>query len=194
MKKDVGKRIQKLRTNKGISMSELANRIGVSRSLISQVEKGDAYPSLQTLEKIVDALDVSLGQFFQIDLNVDALQNNINNNEEEIIARSGKRKVITMQDSKNKYHILTPSLYKNMEFLITEYPPYVEGDAVDYFKHDGEEYFYVLTGQLHLTIGSNTYIINEDDSGCFDSGELHCYINKGDKIAKLIVASSERGL
>jgi len=184
--KDVGKRIQQLREEKKLSMSELAKTINVSRSLISQVEKGDAYPSLQTLEKIVSALGVSLSKFFQVEFN--------SNNEEKIIVRSGTRKILTMQDSKNKYHMLSPSLYKDMEFLITEFPPFEEGDAIDYFQHDGEEYFYVLSGQLHLTVGDNTYIINEDDSGCFNSGLVHYFINKTDKTAKIIIASSERGL
>jgi transcriptional regulator with XRE-family HTH domain len=183
--KDIGKRIQQLREEKNLSMSELAKAVNVSRSLISQVEKGDAYPSLLTLEKIANALGVSLSKFFQVESN--------SNDEEKIIVRSGTRKIITMQDSKNKYHILSPSLYKNMEFLITEFPPYEEGDGIDYFQHDGEEYFYVLSGQLHLTVGDNTYIINEDDSGCFDAGLVHYFINKTDKTAKIIIACSERG-
>jgi transcriptional regulator with XRE-family HTH domain len=183
--KDIGKRIQQLREEKNLSMSELAKAVNVSRSLISQVEKGDAYPSLLTLEKIANALGVSLSKFFQVESN--------SNDEEKIIVRSGTRKIITMQDSKNKYYILSPSLYKNMEFLITEFPPYEEGDGIDYFQHDGEEYFYVLSGQLHLTVGDNTYIINEDDSGCFDAGLVHYFINKTDKTAKIIIACSERG-
>lgn len=185
MVKDTGKRIQQLREEKNLSMSELAKAVNVSRSLISQVEKGDAYPSLLTLEKIANALGVSLSKFFQVESN--------SNDEEKIIVRSGTRKIITMQDSKNKYYILSPSLYKNMEFLITEFPPYEEGDGIDYFQHDGEEYFYVLSGQLHLTVGDNTYIINEDDSGCFDAGLVHYFINKTDKTAKIIIACSERG-
>ena len=70
----------------------------------------------------------------------------------------------------------------------------MEGDEYDYFQHDGEEYFYVLSGQVQLTVGDETYILNEDDSGCFKSSIKHYYVNKSDKPAKVLVAASEHGL
>ena len=180
---DTGKRIGQLRKAKNLSMAELAKNIGVSRSLISQVEKGEAYPSLQTLSKIVEALGVSMSTFFQ-----DIPEKEVEN---DVVVRSGSRKIIFMQDSKVKYHILSPSIYKDMEFVITELPPYHEGNPVDYFKHEGREHFYVLKGRIQITVGENTYILNEDDSGCFDAGQIHYFVNLSDEVAKIIVAASE---
>lgn len=186
MIQDTGKRITQLRKAKGLSMSELAKTVGVSRSLISQVEKGEAYPSLQTLGKIAESLGVSMSKFFQIESEA--------KDEEEIIVHSGSRKIIYMQDSKVKYHILSPSIYQDMEFVITEFPPYHQEDTIDYFRHEGKEYFYVLTGELELTVGNNTYSVKEDDSGCFDASQVHYFINKTEKVAKIIVAANEPGL
>jgi len=179
----IGKRIKKFRKEKNLSMSALAMEVGVSRSLISQVEKDEAYPSLKTLDKIVEVLGISMSKFFQIETE--------ESNEDDVIIRSGSHSVIFMQDSKIKYHLLSPNIYQDMEFVITEFPPYNSEYPIDYFKHEGYEHFYVLTGQLHLTIGEETYIINEDDSGCFDAGQLHYFINKTDKVAKIIVAATE---
>lgn len=98
-----------------------------------------------------------------------------------------------MQDSRHKYNVLSPSLYKDIEFLIAEFSPYKEGDGIDYFQRSGEEYFYVLFGWVHLTVGEHTYILNKDDSCCFVSSILHYYINRSNETAKVIVAVSEPG-
>ena len=65
-KENTGKRIKSFRLAQNISISKLAAEIGVSKSLISQVERGEVYPSIQTLEKMSAALNVPLGEFFQI--------------------------------------------------------------------------------------------------------------------------------
>ncbi len=180
---DVGKRLTELRKGKNLSMAALAKIVGVSRSLISQVEKNDAYPSLQTLSKIVEALGTSMSEFFRVEPNA--------KNENALIVRSDARDVIYMQDSEMKYYILSPSAYRDMEFLISEFPPYREGAAIDYFRHEGHEYFYVLKGQLQLTLGDETYLLNEGDSGGFDAGQTHYFVNKTNEIARLIVAATE---
>lgn len=181
---DIGKRIKQLREETDLSMADVAKAVNVSRSLLSQVEKGTAFPSLQTLEKIANALGVSMSKLFQIEPHAKS--------EDNIVVRSGERKIITLKDSRHKYHMLSPSLYyKDIEFLLCEFPSYKEGDKIDYFQHEGEEYFYVLCGEVTLTIGNDAYILHEDDSGCFKSNIRHYYINYGSTAAKVLVAASE---
>jgi len=184
---DISSRIKQLREEREISMADLAKAINVSRSLISQVENGAAFPSLQTLERIANALGVSLSKFFQIEPHA--------RSEDNVVVRSGERRIINLKDSRRKYHVLSPSpYYSDIEFLLCEFPRHQDGDKIDYFQHDGEEYFYVVCGEITLVVGEDTYELREDDSGCFKSNIRHYYINDHDETAKVLVAASERSV
>lgn len=181
-KENTGSRIKSLRLAKDISMAELAALAGVSKSLISQLERGDIYPSLITLEKIAEVLDVSLSQFFQVESSEDA--------QDSFVVRSGLQKMVLTPKSNNKYYVLTPNLKDfGLEFLIVEYPPNPTTSQLDHFRHEGKEYFYVLEGDLRLEVGGVVNDIHAGDSGCFDSGLDHSYMNLGTKPAKVLVAS-----
>ncbi|MDO4581761.1 MAG: helix-turn-helix domain-containing protein [Bacillota bacterium] len=183
---NLGARIKALRLKRNITMAELAKQTGVSRSMISQLENGDVYPSLQSLSRIVDALGVSLSKFFEVENEP---------GEDEIIVRADHQKVVLMKKTGNRYLILTPNKATNMEFLITEFPVQKDGEMVyDVFSHMGEEYFYVMEGELFLMIGDNNYTIKAGDSGCFNAQLHHYYVNTGDTPAKLLIASSEHAL
>ncbi|MEL7563612.1 MAG: XRE family transcriptional regulator [Dehalobacterium sp.] len=184
--KVTGKRIREIRKSKNISIVEFANMVGVSKSLISQVERGDIFPSLSTLEKIAIALEVDISQFFKIESSPPI-------SEAEIVVRGNKRKKITMPNSSMIYNLLTPNLRKSLEFLLIEIPPFSsrsEEEEIETFKHGGEEYFFVLEGQLELVIGEQKYIINAGDSGCFDSSHGHIWRNDSDKKGAFIIAAT----
>jgi len=181
--KATGSRIRELRQLHGITIAELAKMVGVSKSLISQVERSEVLPSLPTLEKIAIALKVSISEIFEIE--------NIEVEEEEIVVRKGNRKKIIIPNSSMIYHLLTPNLREDLEFLVIEVPPSEEINKVDTpFSHAGKEYFLVLSGQLHLVLGDKKYILNEGDSGCFDSNKKHIYKNYTDKTAYFLIAAT----
>ncbi|MBW6464546.1 MAG: cupin domain-containing protein [Firmicutes bacterium] len=176
--------IRKIRRSKKMTMQELSDSVGVSKSLISQVERGEVLPSLTTLEKIAAVLDMPITDFFEVES--DEI------NEEDIIVRRDHRKKIIMPGSPVVYNLLTKSLKNKIEFLLIEVPPNVYKETVDTtFKHRGEEYFIVLEGQLHLTIDDKQFVLNEGDSGCFNSGIAHAFENKTDKKTVFLVAVTE---
>lgn len=178
-----GSRIRELRQLRGITIAELAQMVGVSKSLISQVERSEVLPSLPTLDKIANALKVSLSEIFKIE--------NTEVEEEEIVVRKDNRKKIIIPNSSMIYHLLTPNLREDLEFLVIEVPPSGENNKIDTpFSHDGKEYFLVLSGQLHLILEDKKYILNEGDSGCFDSNKKHVFKNYGDKTAYFVIAAT----
>ena len=186
-KKDTGKRIKNFRLSKNISITELAKAAGVSKSLISQVERGEVYPSLQTLEKIADALGVHLSKFFQVE---SKSKDSVN-----CFVKSGMQKIVFMPETNNKYYVLTSSLHNSdFEFLIIEYPPSNGKEMVDYFRHEGKEYFYVLEGQLRLNLDGEAHELNQGDSGCFNSSLVHSFLNTSDKVAKILIAATNPAL
>lgn len=183
MVKDTGKRVRELRDLKGISMSELAKRTDVSKSMISQIERGDVLPSLSTLEKIAIALDLSIATFFQ--------KNVEDSTEADFVVKGDKRSKIIIPDSSTVYHVLTPTLQESLEFLMVEFPPCSDETGRDIFKHQGEEYFYVLDGEMKLTVDEQTRIIKTGDSGCFNSNKKHLYENCKDTPAKVIIIATK---
>lgn len=177
-----GSRIRKIRQEQRITIAELARMVGVSKSLISQVERGEVLPSLPTLEKIAVALKVSISEVFRIENN--------QVEEEEVVVRKENRKKIIIPNSSMIYHLLTPNLRDNMEFLVIEVPPHADEEKVDTFKHEGKEYFLVLQGQLNLFLEDKKYLLNEGDSGCFDSSKKHVFKNFTEKTASFLISAT----
>jgi transcriptional regulator with XRE-family HTH domain len=164
-------------------MSELAKRTDVSKSMISQIERGDVLPSLSTLEKIAIALDLSIASFFQ--------QNIEDSTEVDFVVSGDKRSKMMIPDSSTVYHVLTPTLHESLEFLLVEFPPSSDETGRDTFKHQGEEYFYVLDGEMKLTVGTKTRMIKTGDSGCFNSNNKHLYENCKDTPAKVLIVATK---
>ncbi len=65
---DVGKQLKTIRTMRGLSQRELAKRSGVTNSMISQIEQNLVNPSVGSLKKILDAIPISMGEFFTLDV------------------------------------------------------------------------------------------------------------------------------
>ena len=180
----LGNVIRNIRKSNKMTIKELSDKIGVSKSLISQVERGEVLPSLTTLEKIAGVLEIPVSDLFEV--------KNEEISEENIIVRRNRRKKIIMPDSPVVYNLLTTSLKDKLEFLLIEVPPNVFREEIDTtFKHAGEEYFFVIEGQLHLFIDNKEIILNEGDSGCFNSGINHAFENRTDKKTVFLVAVTE---
>lgn len=178
---NIGLRIREIRKEKEMSMQQLADIINTSKSLISQVERGEIYPSLQTIDKIAAALNVPISSFFHVD-------SKPRTNDENIV-KAGKHLVIHMPSTDNTYQILTPPRHQGMEFLLIEYAP--NQAEADIFMHGGQEYFYVLEGNVDLHIADEIYPLNNGDSGVFNSSQKHYFMNTGTKNAKVLIAATE---
>lgn len=182
--KTTGRRMRQIRKEQNISIVELAKQVGVSKSLISQVERGEILPSLSTLEKVAAALRIDITEFFKVEEPPRLA-------ESDVVVRRNNRKVITIPNSSMVYQLLTPKLTQNLEFLIIEIPP--GGDhtgEIETFKHDGEEYFLVLEGELQLRIGDEAYDLQAGDSGCFDSSHGHVWRNIKEEKGRFLIAAT----
>ena len=183
-KENTGKRIKSFRLAQNISISKLAAEIGVSKSLISQVERGEVYPSIQTLEKMSAALNVPLGEFFQI-------KEDQPDEQLSSIVKNGKHKIILMPETNNRYNVLTPNVSNNpFEFLLIEFPPHEDKAQVDNSVHKGEQCFYILEGDLTLNIDDKTYKVSAGDSGYIASYRKHSFFNNSGKTANAIIVTT----
>ncbi|WP_313346106.1 helix-turn-helix domain-containing protein [Sedimentibacter sp.] len=163
---ELGDKIRSLRLKQKISIEQLASMTGLSKGLISQIERDLTGPSVASLWKISKALNVTMNYFF--DEYDDFNQ----------VVRKNERKKILMKDASRIYELLCPNLKNQIEMLWIEIEP-DDSNIGDYISHDGEECGVVIKGSLRVLSGDKIYDLEEGDSIYLDSTIPHKYINTG---------------
>ncbi len=174
---NVAKRIRTLRNQKDLSLRKVADACGISASLLSQIETGRVDPSLNTLRKIAQALDVPL---FQLVL-------------EELGRASGlvkkkQRRMVVFPMSGLQYEIIHSDLQKKMGIHIGTLTP-GGMTSEEPLAHPGEECLIVLTGRMKVEMRGEAVELGPQDSLYFDSSIPHrlCNEKKTDCIFYLII-------
>jgi transcriptional regulator with XRE-family HTH domain len=169
----LGRRIRALRTERGLTLTGLAARVGITRSFLSSVERGVAYPSILVLRSIASALEVPVFLLFT------APESN------GLVVRKEARKAIKPPGSPLSYELISPDLRRKIEMIIVHLKPGVDGSAM---AHEGEECALVLRGQVVITVGDVDYELNVGDSIYYDSGLPHKARAVGDEEAEIVSA------
>jgi transcriptional regulator with XRE-family HTH domain len=185
---DIGVRLRQERQRAGISQRELARRLGVSASLISQVESGQSKPSVSTLYAIVTELEVSVDDVFRTHGNgrgPSASRGPAAAGDEEgepgPVVRSDERHVIDL-DSGVRWERLTSHRHEDVDFLHVVYDIGGASAADDrLMRHAGREYGIVLSGRLGVQLGFERHELSAGDSIAFDSTQPHRLWNLGDE-------------
>jgi transcriptional regulator with XRE-family HTH domain len=177
--KGIGDRLREERVKAGLSQRELARRLGVSPSLISQLESGQSNPSVGTLYAIVTELDVSLDRLIR---GSNYVANGRESDEEKSsppLVHPAERKVIHL-DSGVRWEQLVPGDGDDVDFLLAVYE--VGGASTpdeSLMRHHGREYGYVMKGTLGVQVGFEEYELSPGDAIAFDSTVPHRLFNKG---------------
>jgi len=171
----VGEKIRQLRESREMSREELAEASQSDVELIEKIENGSALPSLTPLLNIARALGVRLGTFMD-----DAPQTG------PFVVKSGSSKSVTHFSGKNTsldesaldfYSLAYGKSDRHMEpFIIEVHPP--KTDEYELASHEGEEFIYVMSGEIEILYGQETYVIGEGDSIYYDSivpHDLHAH-------------------
>jgi transcriptional regulator with XRE-family HTH domain len=167
--KTVGAKIKQIREMKKVSLEELAERCGMEIGLVQKIEQEKNIPSLAPLIKIARALGVRLGTFLDD-----------SDSYGPVVVRSGDHQKgvrFTSQTSEAREHLNFFSLAfdkagRNMEPFIVDIEP---GQQSDYMlsSHEGEEFIYVLEGEVEINYGKEVYKLAKGDSIYLDSIVLH---------------------
>lgn len=177
-----------------MSMSELGRRVGVSPSLISQIERGQTLPSVGTLFALAAALGVTVDAFLSTPekAEVETLTSEpvapteaapatpddelpTAAREAMYVVRSGRRASVPIRGGVT-WERLTPRSLEDVEFLELDYAPFAESDD-QLYRHPGTEMVLVLEGTFEIHIGFETYTLGEGDSMLFPSSLPHRYVN-----------------
>lgn len=186
---DIADRLRMERTRQGISQRALAQRLGLSPSLISQIETGRSKPSVSTLYSLVNELGLSLDRLFGDDetpLGDGPVRFAGETGEAQEVVRPHERHVIELE-SGVRWERLTSDHEEGVDFL---YVTYDVGGASSangaLMRHPGREYGHLLSGHLGVQIRFKEYLLEPGDSIAFDSTQPHRLWNAGDVPARAL--------
>ena len=186
----VGERIRDARERSGMSVRELARRIDVSASHVSQVERGLASFSVRALYNVVSILGISMDSLFESDSEPSTGPNAAIAemaataqpgplDEAGIVQRGTLRPAIQL-DSGPRWERLTPKAEVGVEFIQVVYEPNPGGTPPeDYIRHAGREYGVIISGVLNVQVGFGEATLYPGDSIAFDCSIPHRFWNEG---------------
>ena len=167
----VGKKIKRARTAKKISHDRLANDTGFSIEYLKEVESGQVTPPVGALLQMARAMEIDSGILLK--------------EQESKLKR--RIKAYTKRTDNYAYTTLTPGAenkhLKAFRVRVDSGQPHI---GVGY-QHEGEEFVYVLTGKMQITVGEHINKLDEGDSLHFNSAIRHNLENIGEKDAELLV-------
>ena len=186
----LGSRIRAERRLAGMTVRGLATRAGLSPSLISQVERGRATPSVGTLWSIATELGLSVADLFNDELEAYGEAPSAGNGRRRPtvppIQPHESRKAITLEGGVS-WERLTSASDDEVDFIYCVYPVGAAScDEEALVHHSGREFGYVISGTLGVRIGFDEYVVRENDSISFDSSTPHRLWAIGDQPARAI--------
>ncbi|NLC95471.1 MAG: cupin domain-containing protein [Bacilli bacterium] len=175
---NIGSKIRQLRMENGLTQEELADRCELTKGFISQVEREMTSPSIATLQDILEALGTTLSEFFAEE------------EDEKIVFTSEDFFEKYDEDYKMKIYWIVPNAQKNeMEPILVELEP--GGLTYRHTPHPGEEFGYVLDGEIELIYGKKKLLVKKGESFYIFPNKEHYIKNKStNKTAKILWIST----
>ncbi|MGD2206139.1 MAG: XRE family transcriptional regulator [Anaerolineae bacterium] len=170
---ELGHRIRARRQELGLSLRDLAERVGLTASFLSQIERDLTSPSIESLRKISDALEVPIFHFL---LEPDG---------KSPVVRRNRRTQLKLPGSNLTYQLLCPDLNRQMEVLLAEWEPGHDNITMP-LRQETEEFVYVLEGQLEIDLDGEVYLLGPGDSAYFDGPALRQLAARGDTTLRFI--------
>ncbi|MDB5388025.1 MAG: helix-turn-helix domain protein [Planctomycetaceae bacterium] len=165
----LGRRVKHLRTERGWSLEDLANACGVSRSMLSQIERKQANPTLAVTVRIANGFGMSLGELLQIPEASTSVA----------VIRAEDRAFHYRSDKHVRIRTLSPlNLEKDVEFYEVQLQPDGALRSAPHFKGT-REFLTVQTGQIRVESGDDSETLNPGDSANYRADVPHAIINVG---------------
>jgi len=164
----MGKRIKLKREALGLQMKELSSNIGVTPSLISQIEKGKAFPSIVTLKKVAEALNTTVGEL---------IGENVKEITHPLVSKKERRLAKDNQEGTQSFLLSNHITGKQMEPYSISFKSNSDSKEIMTSNFPGQEFCYVVKGKFEVTFNDEKYILNKEDSFYFDSNRKHLFKN-----------------
>lgn len=176
---NLGAKIRSARKSLGKTLEDVAQEIGVTRSFLSQVERGKSSPSITTLRSIAKVLRIPIFLLLNIYEGYD--------HEVNVLVKKNERQMIVLPQASITYQLLSPDFNRKIEMILTELEP--DSSSCDEpMHHNGEECAYLLSGKALVHVGEEEYILEEGDCLYFDCGIPHKIENISEEKVTIISA------
>jgi quercetin dioxygenase-like cupin family protein len=167
----VGKRIKQARLKKKMTHDVLANETGLSTDYLKQIESGKEIPPVGTLLQISRSLEIDSSMLLKL----------------ESSKREDRVKAYTKRTENYAYSTLTPGTEnKHLKAFKVTVEPQTDHKGVGY-QHEGEEFVYVLSGSIEISVGDHVNRLKKGASLHFNSGIRHMMKNRGKTKTELLV-------
>jgi transcriptional regulator with XRE-family HTH domain len=185
----IGLKVRRLRQERRLTLQDLAEATGLSKPLLSQIENDQVIPPLSTLLRIAKAFKVPLQNFFQEE----------GSSEKCILVRAGESRRLPRRP--NLEGALPPYTYhslaygkknRNLEPFLVEFEAREWSEELQ-VSHEGEEFLFLLEGELELHYGEKVMEMGPGDSVYYDSAEPHGYVVKGAARPRAVAVLYSRG-
>jgi len=183
---DIGQRLKSVRIERRMSQRELARKSGVTNGMISQIEGNNSSPSVSSLKRILDAIPMSMSEFFadetdkakQVFFRSDELREL---NPSAVFAKTGGNEhSLSLRQVGNNRNSAIQMLYERYA------PGSNTGDEL--YHHNGEEAGIVISGKIEVTVGEQTAVLGPGDAYSFESRTPHRFHNSGDEECIIVSA------
>jgi transcriptional regulator with XRE-family HTH domain len=175
---EIGKRIKAFRTDKGLTLEQLAGQTGFTKGYLSKVEKSEKSPPVSTLGIIARALGVTIS----------AILGEENRSVPLCLVKKGTGPLILRDGTSVEYSFEAIAYHfpnKKMEPFILTLP--VHHKKITTYRHEGEEFLYVLEGTMKFLHNDREYIVEKGDCVYFDAGLPHFGESLGNKKVRCLM-------
>ena len=186
MQLDLGAELRRVREARKLSLRAVASAVGVSASLLSQVETGKTQPSVSTLYALVNHLGISLDALMGTRPSGHAAHGSTPplGESDAVVQRRADNPLIEMENGVTWERLAVGETAVADPLVVTYAPGGSSSVDNKLMRHSGLEYGYMLAGRLTLKLDFEVYELDPGDSFCFDSGRPHLYLNATDRPAK----------
>jgi transcriptional regulator with XRE-family HTH domain len=179
----LGERIRALRRERGLTLEVLAGRSGVSRAMISKLERGEKTPTLVVAAKVAEGLGVSLSQLVGVE-----------ERREVVVVPRERRMVVRDPETGFERQLLSPSFGgRGIEFIKNVVPGGSSSGEFPPHRRGVEEYVVVERGRLRAILGGEEYLLEEGDALYFEADVPHRFDNAGEEVCSYYLVIDSKG-
>lgn len=173
--KIIAMNLNKLRNERNLTLGQLSKISGISKAMLSDIERGNSNPTINTIWKIANGLNVPYTKL------MDGIE------EDATVVRKSESVMQTGETEHYRVYCYFPSTpVRNFELFYVELDPMSSNDSIGH-SEKAQEYIYVMRGELSLHTETGDYVLQVGDSMVFDSSIGHTYENKRKTLLTFLV-------
>lgn len=176
-------RLRALRRQHGLSLEQLAQRTGLTKSFLSKLERAASSPSISTVLKLAQAYDIGVAQLVG--------QHELSDDESVTVVRRADREPLVGRAGAdgNRYEAMAGRRRFKMMNPFVIYPPREKETEATAFPHSGEEFLFVVKGNVEVSVAEHTFVLETGDCVYFDAELPHSVLTVGDENAEVLVVA-----